>query len=326
MKKLSTTLLLAGVLALGAQAASPHDNADTLFVAQDGSGEFTTISEAVEVCRAFMDYHKVIYIRKGVYCEKVIIPSWLTNVELCGEDAETTILTHNDHANMVYPNTTLKIGTFRTYTLKIEGSDVTVKNLTIENNAPQLGQAVALHTEGDRIRIVGCRLVGNQDTVYTGRERTRIFFSGCYIEGTTDFIFGPSTAWFEECHIHSKRNSYVTAASTPEDIEFGYVFNRCRLTAAEGVNKVFLGRPWRQHAHTLFMNCELGSHIVPAGWKEWTNKENPSTTRYCEYNNHGEGANPDKRVSWSRRLTDKEAEGVTPERVFRLAETSWKVR
>ena len=198
MKRLISVLVLAWMGICVTQAAKSYDNPDTIVVAQDGSGDFQTISEAVEVCRAFMDYHKVIYIKKGVYCEKVVIHSWKTNIELCGEDAETTILTHNDHANMVYPNTTLKIGTFRTYTLKVEGSDITIKNLTIENNAPRRGQAVALHTEGDRLKLVNCRLLGHQDTVYTGVGNTRIVFNGCYIEGTTDFIFGPSTAWFEK--------------------------------------------------------------------------------------------------------------------------------
>ena len=316
MKKLISVLVLAWMGICATQAAKSYDNPDTIVVAQDGSGEFQTISEAVEVCRAFMEYHKVIYIKKGVYCEKLVIPSWLTNIELCGEDAETTILTHNDHANMVYPNTKMKLSTFRTYTLKIEGSDITIKNLTIENNAPRRGQAVALHTEGDRIKLVNCRLLGHQDTVYTGVGNTRIVFNGCYIEGTTDFIFGPSTAWFEKCHIHSKSNSYITAASTPKGIKWGYVFNQCKLTADEGVTKVYLGRPWRPYAYTLFMQCELGKHIVPAGWKEWSNKENVTTTTYAEYKNYGPGANTDKRVEWSRQLTDKEAKQVTIEEVM----------
>lgn len=325
MKKTISILWLIWAGICTAQAAKSYDNPDTIVVAQDGSGEFQTISEAVEVCRAFMEYHKVIYIKKGVYCEKVVIPSWLTNIELCGEDAETTILTHNDHANMVYPNTTLKIGTFRTYTLKIEGSNITIKNLTVENNAPRRGQAVALHTEGDCIKLINCRLLGHQDTVYTGVGNTRVVFNGCYIEGTTDFIFGPSTVWFEKCHIHSKSNSYITAASTPKGIKWGYVFNQCKLTADEGVNKVYLGRPWRPYAYTLFMNCELGSHIVPAGWQAWSNKEDLKTTTYLEYKNYGSGANTDKRISWSRQLTDQEAKEITLEEVMRLQESEWDV-
>ncbi|MBQ9651823.1 MAG: pectin esterase [Prevotella sp.] len=292
------------------QAANKYDNPDTIFVARDGTGEFRTIGEAVEVCRAFMEYHKVIFVKRGVYKEKVIIPSWLTNIELCGEDAESTVITYDDHANIN------KMGTFRTYTLKIEGSDITVKNITIENNAAKLGQAVALHTEGDRLRFIHCRFLGNQDTVYTGVGETRLLFEDCYIEGTTDFIFGPSTAWFEGCTIHSKADSYITAASTPKGVAFGYVFNNCTLTAADGVTKVFLGRPWRQYAHTLFMNCHMGSHIVPEGWQCWSNKDNLSTTRYEEYGNDGEGAATTRRVSWSRQLTKKEAKAITIEEVL----------
>ena len=292
------------------QAANKYDNPDTIFVARDGTGEFRTIGEAVEVCRAFMEYHKVIFVKRGVYKEKVIIPSWLTNIELCGEDAESTVITYDDHANIN------KMGTFRTYTLKIEGSDITVKNITIENNAAKLGQAVALHTEGDRLHFILCRFLGNQDTVYTGVGETRLLFEDCYIEGTTDFIFGPSTAWFEGCTIHSKADSYITAASTPKGVALGYVFNNCTLTAADGVTKVFLGRPWRQYAHTLFMNCHMGSHIVPEGWQSWSNKDNLSTTRYEEYGNDGEGAATARRVSWSRQLTKKEAKAMTREAVL----------
>ena len=151
-----------------------------------------------------MDYTVTIYIKDGLYKEKLVIPSWGKNVQLVGESAEGTIITYDDHANID------KMGTFRTYTVKVEGNDITFKNLTIENNAAPLGQAVALHTEGDRLMFIHCRLLGNQDTIYTGREGTRLLFTDCYIEGTTDFIFGPATALFERCTIHSKRNSYIT--------------------------------------------------------------------------------------------------------------------
>ena len=244
-------------------AAGKYDNPDTIVVARDGTGEFRTIDEAIEVCRAFMDYHKVIYIKKGTYKEKLIIPQWLQNIELCGENRDETIITYDDHANIN------KMGTFRTYTLKIEANDITLKNLTIENNSARLGQAVALHTEGDRLVFINCRFIGHQDTVYTGMPYTRLFFKGCYICGTTDFIFGPSTAWFEDCTIESLINSYVTAASTPADAAYGYIFNNCRLIAKAGVDKVFLGRPWRDYGYTLFMNCDLGAHIRPEGWHHW---------------------------------------------------------
>lgn len=291
-------------------------------MARDGTGQFRTINEAVEVCRAFMEYHKVIYVKKGVYKEKVIVPSWLTNIEVCGENAENTIITYDDHANIRFKETGQPMGTFRTYTVKVQGNYITFKNITIENNAARLGQAVALHTEGDHLVFINCRLLGNQDTVYTGVANTRIYFKNCYIEGTTDFIFGPSTAWFEGCIIHSKQDSYVTAASTPADVTYGYVFNNCKLTAAEGVTKVYLGRPWRPYAYTLFMNCELGSHIVPCGWHNWGKASNEETARYAEYNNSGAGASTKNRTSWSKQLTKKEAVKVTLENVFKI-DNSW---
>ena len=314
------------LLSLTAQAASKYDNPDTLVVARDGTGEFRTIDEAIEVCRAFMDYHKVIYVKNGTYKEKLIIPSWLQNIEICGESAENTIITYDDHANIqivlgTAEPRTQPMGTFRTYTLKIEGNAITLKNITIENNSARLGQAVALHTEGDRLVFINCRFIGHQDTVYTGVAGTRLFFKDCYICGTTDFIFGPSTAWFENCTIESLINSYVTAASTPKDQPYGYVFNNCRLIAQPEATKVYLGRPWRDYGYTLFMNCDLGKHIRPEGWHNWE-KHREQTARYLEYNNHGDGAKTTERVGWSRQLTKKEASKITPENVFRQ-ETSW---
>lgn len=303
------------MVSLTLNAANKYDNPDTLFVARDGTGEFRNIDDAIEVCRAFMDYHKVIFVKKGVYKEKLIIPSWLTNIEICGEDAEQTIITWDDHANIKTQERPKGIGTFRTYTLKIEGSDITLKNITIENNSARLGQAVALHTEGDRLVFVNCRFLGHQDTVYTGVAGSRQLFRNCYIEGTTDFIFGPGTAWFEECEIRSKANSYITAASTPKDQPYGYVFNRCRLTADEGIDKVYLGRPWRDYGYTLFMNCELGSHIRPEGWHNWQ-KNREETARYMEYGNSGPGADTKDRVGWSRQLNKKEAKKITQEEVL----------
>ena len=319
--KLNLTLLrLILALAAGASAADKYDNPDTIVVARDGTGEFRTVSEAVEVCRAFMEYHKVIYVKKGIYKEKLIIPQWLTNIEILGEDRDATVITYDDHANIVNPLTGKGMGTFRTYTVKVEGSSITFKNITIENNSARLGQAVALHTEGDRLIFINCRLLGHQDTVYTGIAGTRLFFKDCYIEGTTDFIFGPSTAWFENCEIHSRANSYITAASTPQDRPYGYVFNNCRLTADADIDKVYLGRPWRDYGYTLFMNCDMGRHIRPEGWHHWQ-KERQQTARYMEYNNRGEGAATDKRAAWTRQLTKKEAQKITMETVFAINDT-----
>lgn len=317
MRKLLLSLVLALAGTLAVNAANKYDNPDTLFVARDGTAEFRNIDDAIEVCRAFMEYHKVIFVKKGTYKEKLIVPSWLTNIEICGEDRDNTIITYDDHANVFIPGSDRKMGTFRTYTVRVDGNDITFRNITIENNAARLGQAVALHTQGDRLTFVNCRILGNQDTVYTGGINTRLYFKDCHIEGTTDFIFGPSTAWFENCTILSRTDSYITAASTPQNVEYGYVFNRCKIVAAEGVSKVYLGRPWRPYAHTLFMNCQLGKHILPVGWHNWSNTQNETTARYCEYDNHGEGAATKERAAWTRQLTKKEAAKVTLENVFR---------
>lgn len=313
------SFIMAAMMAIPALAVT--DTPDTLIVARDGTGKFRNIADAIEDCRAFMDYHKVIFVKNGTYKEKLIIPSWLTNIEILGEDKEKTIITYDDHANIRLTGTEMNMGTFRTYTVKVEGSDITFKNITIENNAPRKGQAVALHTEGDRLKFVNCRLLGDQDTVYTGVAGTRLYFLNCYIEGTTDFIFGPSTAWFEGCTIFSKINSYVTAASTPKDVKYGYVFNHCKLIAAPEATSVYLGRPWRPYAYTLFMNCELGRHISPKGWHNWGKTSNEQTARYAEYNNTGTGAQVKERAPWSRQLTTKEAKQITVEEVFRINNT-----
>ena len=310
-KVLGLLLLLVVVSGTWAQ-----ERQDTIVVSRDGTGNFRTLPEAIESARAFMDYTVTIYVRNGVYKEKVIVPSWVENIDIIGEDRDKTIITYDDHANIN------KMGTFRTYTVKVEGSDITFKNLTIENNAAQLGQAVALHTEGDRLKFINCRILGNQDTIYTGAKFTRLYFKDCYIDGTTDFIFGPSTALFEDCIIHSKRNSYVTAASTPKEAKYGYVFKHCKLTAEPGVDKVYLGRPWRPYAYTLFIECELGKHIVSAGWHNWGKQSNEETARYMEYKNTGEGANASERVAWSKQLTKKEAEAVTVDAIFRT-QSNW---
>ena len=310
-KVLGLLLLLVAVSGTWAQ-----ERQDTIVVSRDGTGNFRTLQEAIESARAFMDYTVTIYVKNGVYKEKVIVPSWVENIDIIGEDRDKTIITYDDHANIN------KMGTFRTYTVKVEGSDITFKNLTIENNAAQLGQAVALHTEGDRLKFINCRILGNQDTIYTGAKFTRLYFKDCYIDGTTDFIFGPSTALFEDCIIHSKRNSYVTAASTPKEAKYGYVFKHCKLTAEPGVDKVYLGRPWRPYAYTLFIECELGKHIVPAGWHNWGKQSNEETARYMEYKNTGEGANVSERVAWNKQLTKKEAEAVTVDAIFRT-QSNW---
>lgn len=277
-----------------------------------GKGDFTSLQEAINSVRAFDPAGWVtIHVKKGVYKEKVVIPTHTTRVRIVGEDKHETILVWYDHANIN------KMGTFKTYTLKIGGSEIVLENITIENAAEQLGQAVAVHVEGDKIIFANCRLLGNQDTYYGGRADCRQYFYRCYIEGTTDYIFGPSTAWFEQCQIHSKRNSYITAASTPENQPYGFIFNKCTLTLADGVDKMYLGRPWRAYAMTVFRNSELPEGIHPQGWENWRNPDNEKTARYAEYKNTGKGADLSARASWSRSLSSREARKMTVDRVLK---------
>jgi len=288
--------------------------ANTIVVDRNGTGHFRNIQQAIDSVRAFNPAGTVtIFIKNGFYKEKLVIPTYVCNVRLIGEDKDKTIINFDDHANIN------KMGTFRTYTLKICGNDIVLENLTIENSAPQLGQAVALHVEGDRIIFRNCRFLGNQDTIYTGRENARMYFENCYIEGTTDFIFGVSTAWFEGCQIFCKKSSYITAANTPQNVRYGYVFNHCTISLADKAT-VYLGRPWRAFAMTLFMNCELPKGIQSAGWDNWKNPENEKTARYMEYNNRGEGADTSGRASWSKILTKKEAKEYTLENVMKACD------
>lgn len=286
-----------------------------IIVDQSGKGDYRSVQAAIHSIRAFdPDGATVILIKKGVYREKIVIPDYVCNLKLVGEDKYSTIISYNDHAKKN------DMGTFRTYTLQIRGNDIIMENLTIENAAEPVAQAVALHTEGDRIVFRNCRFLGNQDTIYTGGDRGRLYFEECYIEGTTDFIFGPATAWFEKCVIHCKKNSYITAASTPETVKFGYIFHQCKITIAEGIDKVYLGRPWRPFAMTVFMKCDLPKGITPAGWDNWRNPDNEKTARYAEYANSGEGSNLYNRVSWGRQLTEKEAKIITIENVFQQSD------
>ncbi|MDR2384577.1 MAG: pectin esterase [Tannerella sp.] len=283
-----------------------------IVVDRNGRGDFRTIQEAIESIRAFDPAGPVtVFIREGVYKEKLVLPTHVCNVKIIGESAGKTIINYDDHANID------KMGTFRTYTFLVRGNDITIENLTVENTAQQLGQAVALHLEGDRIILRNCKILGNQDTVYTGRENSRHYFENCYIEGTTDFIFGPSTCWFENCEIRCKKNSFITAASTPENIPFGYIFNHCTITVADGITDVYLGRPWRAFAMTVFMNCLLPEEICPEGWDNWRNETNKKTARYREYNNSGKGAETGNRVKWSKTLSAEEAAVYTLENVMK---------
>ena len=285
-------------------------------VAQDGSGNFNSIQEAINASKSFPYKRKTIYIKNGIYHEKIKVHEWNTNLSLIGESKENTIITYDDYFNKV----NLGINsTFYTYTLLVEGDQFIAQNLTIKNASGEVGQAVALALNANNIIISNCSILGNQDTLYVTGKNKKQYLTNCYIEGTTDFIFGAATVIFENCIIHSLKNSYVTAASTPEGVDFGFVFKNCKLTASANVNSVFLGRPWRIFAKTVFIECELGNHILPEGWNNWSKPEAEINSYYGEYNSKGEGAKTDKRVSWSNQLNKSEVKKYNIETILGAA-------
>ena len=295
-----------------------------LTVAQNGSGDYTTIQEAINAVRDLSQVQVKISIKNGIYFEKIIVPSWKTNIALMGESQANTIITNGDYTGKDYPGKDLsgkqKYFTFTSYTVLAQGNDFTVENLTIQNTAEPVGQGVALHIEGDRANVKNCRLLGHQDTLYAATENSRQYYQGCYIEGTTDFIFGEATAVFANCIIKSLTNSYITAAATSPRQKFGFVFLGCKLIADTSVTKVYLGRPWRPYARTVFVNCEMGKHIVPEGWDPWKGDamfpDKEKTTHYAEFGGFGLGASKDKRVAWSKQLTENEAKQVTVKNIL----------
>lgn len=299
MSKKSLSLLLLLVTFISATAAQKKYD---FVVAQDGSGDFTTVQEAVNAVPDFRKNNRTtIFIKKGNYKEKLIIPECKINLTLVGEDG--AVITYDDYASKLnrFGEEKSTSGSASCY---IYAPDFMAENITFENSSGPVGQAVACFVSGDRAIFKKCRFLGCQDTLYTYGYPTRQYYEDCYIEGTVDFIFGKATAVFNRCNIHSRGNGYVTAPATPEDSKYGYVFHDCKLTAEKGVKGVALSRPWRPYAQAIFINCELGSHIAPAGWNNWGKESNEKTVNYAEYGSKGPGANPAARVPYSRQLTD----------------------
>ena len=277
-------------------------------VSHDGTGDYTNIQSAIDACKAFPDQRIIIHIRNGIYNEKVVVPAWNNRISLIGENSEKTIISYGDYFGKINRG---RNSTFYTYTFLVEADDFFAENLTFENSAGPVGQAVALHVNGNRCVFRNCRILGNQDTLYTDGPGNRLYFKECYIEGTTDFIFGSATVLFDDCVVCCRDNSYITAASTTKGMRYGYVFMNCRLTAVNGVNKVYLGRPWRDYAKVVFINCQLGNHILPEGWSDWEGAERYKTAFFAEYGNRGSGSNVSKRVNWSHQISKKEASKYT---------------
>ena len=313
------TEIICGLIKEQLPEIAEHLQRYDIVVSADGHGDYMTVQEAIDACPDYSHSEITnIYIRKGIYKEMVSIPHSKFRLHIKGEDAENTVITYDKFAKEFWPGRDFPVGTSGSATIYIHSSYITFEDLTFENSAGEgkdIAQAVAVFTDGDFLFFKGCRFLGNQDTLYTygrfGKEGgiKRNYFLDCYIEGTTDFIFGPSIAYFEHCTIHSKKNSYVTAASTLKGQKYGYVFKDCKLTAAPGIDKVYLGRPWGAYARTVFIGCELGAHILPEGWHDWEKEGKPDTKKnsyYAEYQNYGPGAQG-PRVKWSKKLSARKA-------------------
>ena len=287
-----------------------------IVVSADGSGNYKTVQEAFNAIPKNNKKPVVVFVKNGVYKEKLVLDSLQRLVTLQGEDKFKTILTYDDHTGKISAKGDT-INTYSSASFFMRAQDFTAINITFQNDAGfTAGQAVAIQITGDKAKFINCRFIGNQDVLFASRPNTRQYYEHCYIEGTTDFIFGPSTAWFEQCHIHSKKNSHVTAASTPNEQEFGYVFNDCVLTGDTTLHRVSLGRPWRPFAMVMYIHCYIGAHIIPEGWSNWNNTENYKTARYAEYENYGPGAQPSVRVNWSKQLSAEEVKKYTLKNVL----------
>ncbi len=304
------------IFALTSGVIISKSQSKTIVVAQDGSGNFSTVQAAFNSIPENNKNGMTVFIKNGTYKEKLYLDSTKQFVTIVGENKFKTILTYDDHTGTITRNGEV-INTMTSHSFLIKADNFTAKNITIRNNAGfSAGQAVALESDGDKARYYNCRFVGFQDVLFTKKANSRQFYKDCFIEGTTDFIFGPSTVWFEHCHIHSKKNSHVTAASTPQDHEFGYVFNDCILTGDTSLHSVSLGRPWRSYASVTYIHCYLGPQIKPEGWSNWNNTDNYKTTRFAEYENFGPGANQSNRVLWSKQLNGTEIKKYTIENVL----------
>ena len=309
MKKLILLSLFFNLIFIAAQAKR-------IVVAQDGSGDFKTVQEALDAVPVGNKKEFVIFIKNGFYKEKLLLVAQKNFVTLIGQDKFRTILAYDDHPGIVSPRVG-PVNTHNSYSFQINADNFSAKNITFRNDAGfTAGQAVALDVRGDKALFLDCRVLGNQDILFVNGDNSRQYYKNCYIEGTTDFIFGSATVWFEQCHIHSKKNSHVTAASTPQSHPFGFVFYDCKLTGDSALRSVSLGRPWRPYSNVSFVFCYIDKHIMSDGWANWNETENFKTVRYSEHKNYGPGADARSRVSWAKQLSDDEVKSISIQHVF----------
>ncbi|MCI9458075.1 MAG: pectin methylesterase [Oscillospiraceae bacterium] len=316
----------------------------TITVSKTG-GDYTSIQTAVNSIPRDNGEWVEIRIKPGEYHERLEVET--PYIRFVGEDAMTTRITYNQGASTVLPDGA-RSGTFRSYTVFFGTHDLAAENITFENAAGPgyiAGQSLALYADGDRIAFRNCRFLGYQDTIFTGplppssiipnsfsgpretspRINGRQYYENCFIRGDVDFIFGSATAYFQGCEIFSKKRNdgrpgksggYATAASTAEGQRYGYIFHQCRFTSDNEAETVYLGRPWRNFAHTAVIRCQLGEHIHREGWHNWNKPDAEKTARYEEYGNEGPGASLEHRPGWIRRLTAEQAAEYTVEKVL----------
>lgn len=321
-------------------------------VSKSGAGDFDSLQKAIlSVDDAHADA-AVIFVEPGVYEEKVFIRK--RNIQIIGADRDSTVIRYGDGAKKLRADGTI-YGTFNTATVLFAGSDITVRNLTIENSAGSgriAGQAVAAYVASDRTAFYNCAFLGHQDTIFTGFVDdgdflklmlpeffeasavpvefpvTRNYFEDCYICGDVDYIFGPNVAYFNRCNIHtrllaSESVSYITAASTPLWQEYGFVFHGCRLIGEGTKGSVYLGRPWRDFAKTAFLACEMDAHIHPAGWHNWGKAKAEANCGYVEYGNTGAGADTSRRASFCKLLTNPDLQEYYDARAVLCGADGW---
>jgi len=327
MKKLVTIVLIIFLISSsflkGQDLQQALNGKIDIVVAQDGSGNYTTITHAINSVAKDKATRTVIFVKKGTYIEKLEVESGINKVTLIGEDIDSTILVFNDYSGCgrIYNGIILSkigdaIGTSTSHTMYIDSDEFILMNMTIMNNAGDVGQAVAMNLGGDRTILIHCRILGNQDTFYTW-GKGRFLMKDCFIEGDVDFIFGRGVALFDSCIINTNRSTApITAAQTDAGWKFGYVFQNCKVTANYTVNGVPMGRPWGENAQTVFMNCFLDKHISASGWSQWSSGDNHTTCFYAEYANYGPGSDTISRVNWSNQLSDAEAQNYTTTKMF----------
>lgn len=322
MKKIlfycSIVLLLNNIIANASSLTSHFSYLNTQYdfvVAQDGTGNFKTVQEAINAVPDFRKTPSIIFIKNGIYKEKLNLSHSKKLVKLIGESVEKTILTYDDWAQKKNAFGEEK-GTSGSASFYIYGDGFSAEDITFENTAGPVGQAVALFVAGDKAKFTNCRMLGFQDTLYTYGHGSRQYYYKCYIEGTVDFIFGSSTAVFEECEIFCKKAGYITASSSSDTSKYGYVFINSKIIGNAPDNSFLLGRPWRPYAKTVFINCEMGKIIKAEGWNNWGKESNENTTFYAEYKSVGPGANAKSRVPWSHQLNETTVKEYTLDKVL----------